>query len=71
MDREDSRSSSASKWDAVLALVTKKQYLEAYKLIISDPDEHCLLRLIGLTGPVVHALDAESRRCCAAMPWLP
>jgi hypothetical protein len=44
----------------VLALVTKKQYLEAYKLIISDPDEHCLLRLIGLTGPVVHALDAES-----------
>jgi hypothetical protein len=49
-----------SKWDSVLALVAKKQYLEAYKTIISDPDEHCLLRLIALTGPVVHALDAES-----------
>jgi hypothetical protein len=49
-----------SKWESVLALVAKKQYLEAYKTIISDPDEHCLLRLIALTGPVVHALDAES-----------
>merc|ERR1711976_304295 len=33
---------------------------EAYKQVIAEPEETCLLRLMQHTGPIVERLDAES-----------
>lgn len=38
----------------------EKRYLEAYKLVIAEPEEACLLKLMQHTGPIVEHLDAES-----------
>jgi hypothetical protein len=47
-------------WDKVLELCQEQRYLEAYKQVIAEPEETCLLRLIQHTGPIVERLDAES-----------
>jgi len=47
-------------WDRVQELCEAKRYLDAYKQVIAEPDETCLLRLMQHTGPIVEHLDAES-----------
>mmetsp|Transcript_26409 Transcript_26409/g.48305 ORF Transcript_26409/g.48305 Transcript_26409/m.48305 type:complete len:1043 (-) Transcript_26409:66-3194(-) len=47
-------------WDSIVALCDERRYLEAYKQVIAEPEESCLLRLMQHTGPVVDKLDAES-----------
>mmetsp|Transcript_39930 Transcript_39930/g.72808 ORF Transcript_39930/g.72808 Transcript_39930/m.72808 type:complete len:1091 (+) Transcript_39930:210-3482(+) len=47
-------------WEKVLDLVNQQRYLEAYKQVIAEPEESCLLRLMQHTGPIVERLDAES-----------
>lgn len=47
-------------WEKVLDLITQQRYLEAYKQVIAEPEESCLLRLMQHTGPIVERLDAES-----------
>lgn len=47
-------------WEKVVELCEEQKYLEAYKLVIAEPEESCLLRLMQLTGPTVERLDAES-----------
>ncbi|CAJ1433927.1 unnamed protein product, partial [Effrenium voratum] len=47
-------------WDSVLELCTERRFLEAYKQVIAEPEETCLLRLMKHTGPIVDRLDAES-----------
>eukprot|EP00403_Amphidinium_massartii_P032119 CAMPEP_0178438226 /NCGR_PEP_ID=MMETSP0689_2-20121128/35472_1 /TAXON_ID=160604 /ORGANISM="Amphidinium massartii, Strain CS-259" /LENGTH=1024 /DNA_ID=CAMNT_0020060599 /DNA_START=142 /DNA_END=3216 /DNA_ORIENTATION=- len=53
-------SSGALLWESVVALCDERRYLEAYKQVIAEPEESCLLRLMQHTGPVVDKLDAES-----------
>jgi hypothetical protein len=47
-------------WDKVLELCDEQRFLEAYKQVIAEPEETCLLRLMQHTGPIVEQLDAES-----------
>ncbi|CAE8605220.1 unnamed protein product [Polarella glacialis] len=47
-------------WDKVLELCAERRFLEAYKQVIAEPEESCLLRLMQHTGPIVDRLDAES-----------
>jgi hypothetical protein len=47
-------------WEKVLELCDAQKFLEAYKLVIAEPEESCLLRLMHHTGPIVERLDAES-----------
>lgn len=47
-------------WDKVLELCEQQRFLEAYKQVIAEPEEICLLRLMQHTGPIVEQLDAES-----------
>eukprot|EP00913_Durusdinium_trenchii_P022915 g21516.t1 len=47
-------------WDSVLELCAERRFLEAYKQVIAEPEETCLLRLMKHTGPIVERLDAES-----------
>merc|ERR1719316_1091641 len=54
------KKASGPLWDRVLALCNEQRYLEAYKQVIAEPEETCLLRLIQHTGPIVEQLDAES-----------
>lgn len=61
---QSSHFSSAKKnsalWDKVLELCREERFLEAYKQVIAEPEESCLLRLMQHTGPIVERLDAES-----------
>merc|ERR1719517_419361 len=47
-------------WERVLELCDAQKFLEAYKQVIAEPEESCLLRLMQHTGPIVDKLDAES-----------
>jgi len=47
-------------WDKVVELCGEQRFLEAYKQVIAEPEESCLLRLMQHTGPIVEKLDAES-----------
>merc|ERR1712130_57166 len=47
-------------WEKVVELCEQSKFLEAYKLVIAEPEESCLLRLMHHTGPIVERLDAES-----------
>merc|ERR1711957_898088 len=47
-------------WEKVLNLCEQQNFLEAYKQVIAEPEETCLLRLMNHTGPIVERLDAES-----------
>jgi len=47
-------------WDKVVELCEQERFLEAYKQVIAEPEESCLLRLMQHTGPIVERLDAES-----------
>lgn len=47
-------------WQWVLELCEGQRYLDAYKQVIAEPDETCLLKLMQHTGPIVEHLDAES-----------
>merc|ERR1712014_188488 len=47
-------------WEKVVELCDQKKFLEAYKQVIAEPEEACLLRLMQHTGPLVDRLDAES-----------
>eukprot|EP00434_Breviolum_minutum_P005376 symbB.v1.2.004740.t1/scaffold275.1/size244369/10 len=47
-------------WDSVVELCAERRFLEAYKQVIAEPEETCLLRLMKHTGPIVDRLDAES-----------
>jgi len=47
-------------WEAVMELCVERRFLEAYKQVIAEPEETCLLRLMKHTGPIVDRLDAES-----------
>merc|ERR1712066_781685 len=47
-------------WDKVFELCEEQRFLEAYKQVIAEPEELCLLRLMQHTGPLVDKLDAES-----------
>merc|ERR1719221_265504 len=47
-------------WERVLELCDAQKFLEAYKQVIAEPEESCLLRLMQHTGPIVERLDAES-----------
>merc|ERR1711920_315082 len=49
-----------SLWEKVLELCNEQRFLEAYKQVIAEPEESCLLRLMHHTGPIVERLDAES-----------
>mmetsp|Transcript_118508 Transcript_118508/g.335197 ORF Transcript_118508/g.335197 Transcript_118508/m.335197 type:complete len:1297 (+) Transcript_118508:106-3996(+) len=54
------RRSVGAVWEKVLELCESQKYLEAYKQVIAEPEECCLLRLMQHTGPIVERLDAES-----------
>lgn len=54
------RKTALALWDRVVELCEAKRYLEAYKQVIAEPEESCLLRLMQHTGPIVEHLDAES-----------
>jgi len=43
-----------------MELCSERRFLEAYKQVIAEPEEKCLLRLMKHTGPIVDRLDAES-----------
>jgi len=47
-------------WAKVLQLCEGERFLEAYKQVIAEPEEACLLKLMQHTGPIVERLDAES-----------
>jgi hypothetical protein len=47
-------------WEKVVELCEQTRFLEAYKQVIAEPEESCLLRLMQHTGPIVERLDAES-----------
>mmetsp|Transcript_46972 Transcript_46972/g.102183 ORF Transcript_46972/g.102183 Transcript_46972/m.102183 type:complete len:1158 (-) Transcript_46972:166-3639(-) len=47
-------------WEKVIELCDAERFLEAYKQVIAEPEETCLLRLMLYTGPIVERLDAES-----------
>jgi len=47
-------------WERIVELCSDHKYLEAYKQVIAEPEESCLLRLMQHTGPIVERLDAES-----------
>lgn len=47
-------------WDSIVELCAERRFLEAYKQVIAEPEETCLLRLMKHTGPIVDRLDAES-----------
>lgn len=47
-------------WEKVIELCDEQRFLEAYKQVIAEPEESCLLRLMQHTGPIVEKLDAES-----------
>lgn len=51
---------SGQLWESALELCADRRYLEAYKQVIAEPEESCLLRLMQHTGPIVDKLDAES-----------
>mmetsp|Transcript_121178 Transcript_121178/g.302417 ORF Transcript_121178/g.302417 Transcript_121178/m.302417 type:complete len:252 (+) Transcript_121178:169-924(+) len=54
------RKGGAALWERVLELCETRHYLDAYKQVIAEPEESCLLRLMQHTGPIVEHLDAES-----------
>eukprot|EP00927_Polykrikos_kofoidii_P010393 TRINITY_DN14392_c0_g2_i1.p1 TRINITY_DN14392_c0_g2~~TRINITY_DN14392_c0_g2_i1.p1 ORF type:complete len:1466 (-),score=316.65 TRINITY_DN14392_c0_g2_i1:51-4448(-) len=54
------RKTGTALWEKVLELCDAQRFLEAYKQVIAEPEEHCLLRLMQHTGPIVERLDAES-----------
>jgi len=54
------KKASGPLWDKVLTLCEEQRFLEAYKQVIAEPEETCLLRLMQHTGPIVERLDAES-----------
>merc|ERR1711970_376611 len=54
------RKAGGAIWEKVLELCEAQKFLEAYKLVIAEPEESCLLRLMHHTGPIVERLDAES-----------
>jgi len=54
------KKASGPLWEKVLELCEEQRYLEAYKQVIAEPEETCLLRLMQHTGPIVEQLDAES-----------
>ena len=47
------------KWKEALKLLSKNKISEAYQLIIESGDDIYLLRLVCLTGPVLHLLEEE------------
>merc|ERR1719158_599907 len=54
------KKASGPLWEKVLECCDAHRYLEAYKQVIAEPEETCLLRLMQHTGPIVEQLDAES-----------
>lgn len=54
------RKGGGALWEKALELCEEQRYLEAYKQVIAEPEETCLLRLMQHTGPIVEQLDAES-----------
>eukprot|EP00929_Paragymnodinium_shiwhaense_P084337 TRINITY_DN45080_c0_g1_i1.p1 TRINITY_DN45080_c0_g1~~TRINITY_DN45080_c0_g1_i1.p1 ORF type:complete len:1281 (-),score=353.14 TRINITY_DN45080_c0_g1_i1:96-3938(-) len=54
------RRSGSALWEKVLENCENGKYLDAYKQVIAEPEETCLLRLMAHTGPIVERLDAES-----------
>merc|ERR1712217_1011613 len=46
--------------ESVLEKCDANKFLEAYKMVIAEPEESCLLRLMQHTGPMVERLDTES-----------
>ena len=48
-----------SSWLQCLQLINKNKISEAYNLIISSKDDIYLLRLVCLTGPVLHLLNED------------
>eukprot|EP00928_Gymnodinium_smaydae_P013553 TRINITY_DN14939_c0_g1_i1.p1 TRINITY_DN14939_c0_g1~~TRINITY_DN14939_c0_g1_i1.p1 ORF type:complete len:941 (+),score=144.17 TRINITY_DN14939_c0_g1_i1:751-3573(+) len=51
---------STALWERVIEFCEADRYLDAYKQVIAEPEEVCLLRLMQHTGPIVERLDAES-----------
>eukprot|EP00930_Biecheleria_cincta_P069390 TRINITY_DN57132_c0_g1_i1.p1 TRINITY_DN57132_c0_g1~~TRINITY_DN57132_c0_g1_i1.p1 ORF type:complete len:1102 (-),score=198.09 TRINITY_DN57132_c0_g1_i1:2-3307(-) len=51
---------SSQLWESAVELCADRRFLEAYKQVIAEPEETCLLRLMQHTGPIVDKLDAES-----------
>lgn len=47
-------------WLRSMEFVKKRQYEEAYKLILKDADDMYLLRLLAQTGPVIKFLDDQT-----------
>mmetsp|Transcript_15004 Transcript_15004/g.14582 ORF Transcript_15004/g.14582 Transcript_15004/m.14582 type:complete len:114 (+) Transcript_15004:884-1225(+) len=43
-----------------MELVKKRQYEEAYRLVLKEGDDMYLLRLVAQTGPVIKQLDDET-----------
>ncbi|CAE7244223.1 TOR1L2 [Symbiodinium sp. KB8] len=58
--KASSQKAGGQLWDSVMELCSERRFLEAYKQVIAEPEETCLLRLMKHTGPIVDRLDAES-----------